>query len=52
MEAERDDKRLAVFQRRKEIRHEVDNMLDEIADSLDNEAELEHLFSIRWTIEV
>ena len=50
MEAERDDKRLAVFQRRKEIRHEVDSMLDEVADSLDNEAELEHLFSIRWTI--
>lgn len=51
IEAERDDKRLAIFQRRKEIRQEVDNMLDEIADSLDNEAELMHLFTIRWAID-
>ena len=52
MEEERDNKRLAIFQRRKEIRQEVDDMLDEIADSLDNEAELTHLFTIRWSIEV
>ena len=51
MEADRDDKRLAIFQRRKEIRQEVDDMLDEIADSLDNEAELTHLFTIRWAID-
>lgn len=51
MEAKRDDKRLAIFQRRKEIRQEVDDVLDGIADSLDNEAELTHLFTIRLAIE-
>ena len=51
MEAERDDKRLTIYQRRKEIRQEVDDMLDEIADSLDNEVELTHLFTIRWAID-
>lgn len=51
MEASRDEKRLAIFQRRKEIRQEVEDMLDEIADSLDNEAEVEHLFTIRWAID-
>ena len=48
---ERDEKRLMIFQRRKEIRQKVDDMLDEIADSLNNEDKLEHLFTIRWAIE-
>ena len=40
-----------IFQRRKEIRQEVDDMLDEIAESLDSDANLEHLFTIRWGIQ-
>ena len=51
LEGERDDKRLMIFQRRKEIRQEVDDMLDEIAESLDSDASLEHLFTIRWGIQ-
>ena len=51
LEGEQDDKRLMIFQRRKEIRQEVDDMLDEIAESLDSEASLEHLFTIRWGIQ-
>ena len=51
MEVSRDDKRLAIFEQLKEICKEVDDMLDDIADSLDNEIKLEHLFTIRWEVE-
>lgn len=50
LEQKRDDQRLAIFQRRKDIRDDIDRMLDEIAASLDSEPEIEPIFSIRWHV--
>ena len=50
MEATRDDKRLAIFERRKAIRAEVDGMLDEVAASLESKPQVNELFTIRWEI--
>lgn len=50
VESKRDDMKLQIFERRKNIRDEVNQMLDDIAQSMDTAPMLEPLFSIRWEV--
>ena len=50
LEGKRDDMKLKTFERRKNIRDEVNQMLDDIAQSMDTAPVLEPLFSIRWEV--
>ena len=50
IESKRDDMKLKTFERRKNIRDEVNQMLDDIANSMDTAPVLEPLFSIRWEV--
>ncbi len=52
IENKRDDMKLKTFKRRKNIRDEVNQMLDDIAQSMDTAPVLEPLFSIRWEVVV
>jgi ERCC4-related helicase len=49
-ESDRDDLKLNLFQRRKEIRQQVEEMLDEVAANLNRKPELETLMTIRWSV--
>lgn len=49
-EQERDDLVLEQHARRKEIRQKTEDMLDEIAESLNQKPQIETLFTIRWSI--
>ena len=49
-EARRDDMMLAKFERKKAIRKEVEEMLDQIAASLKVVPKLDHLFTVRWEL--
>jgi hypothetical protein len=49
-EARRDDMMLAKFERKKAIRKEVEEMLDQIAASLKVSPKLDHLFTVRWEL--
>jgi hypothetical protein len=50
LEARRDDMMLAKFERKKAIRREVEDMLDQIAASLKVLPKLDHLFTVRWEL--
>lgn len=50
LENKRDDMKLKTFERRKSIRDEVNQMLDDIAQSMEAAPVLEPLFSIRWEV--
>lgn len=50
IENKRDEMKLKTFERRKNIRDEVNQMLDDIAQSMDTAPVLEPLFSIRWEV--
>jgi len=50
-EAERDDLVLSKHERRREIRRQVEDMLDQIADGLNRKPERAHVFTIRWRVE-
>jgi ERCC4-related helicase len=50
LENKRDDMKLKTFERRKKIRDEVNQMLDDIAQSMDTAPILEPMFSIRWEV--
>ncbi len=50
LEDKRDEMKLETFQRRKKIRDEVNDMLDDIAQSLETEPVLEPLFTLRWEV--
>ncbi len=50
LESKRDDMKLKTFERRKKIRDEVNQMLDDIAQSMDAAPVLEPMFSIRWGV--
>lgn len=50
LESKRDDMKLKTFERRKKIRDEVNQMLDDIALSMDTVPVLEPMFSIRWEV--
>lgn len=50
LEGKRDEMKLETFSRRKKIREEVNDMLDEIAQSLESEPVLQPLFTIEWKV--
>lgn len=51
VEDEIDDLKFSKHERRKAIRKKITEMLDEFSESLNRKPELEHLFSIRWSVE-
>lgn len=51
LEGEIDDLKFSKHERRKQIRKQVNDMLDEFAAALDRKPELKPLFSIRWSVE-
>jgi ERCC4-related helicase len=50
LEETRDEMKLKTFERRKSIRDEVNQMLDDIAQSMETAPVLEPLFSLRWEV--
>ncbi len=50
LEEKRDEMKLKTFERRKSIRDEVNQMLDDIAQSMETAPILEPLFSLRWEV--
>lgn len=50
VEGEIDDLKFSKHERRKQIRKQVNDMLDEFAAALDRKPELKPLFSIRWSV--
>jgi predicted RNase H-like nuclease (RuvC/YqgF family) len=52
MENDVDDIKLSKFQRRKEARRKVEDMLDEFADQLNQKPTIKPLFTLRWIVEV
>jgi hypothetical protein len=50
LEGEVDDLKLSKFERRKAIRKQVSDKLDEFADMLNQQPSLEMLFTIRWKV--
>ncbi len=50
LEDKRDEMKLGTFERRKKIRGEVNDMLDDIAKSLESEPVHTPLFTIRWEV--
>ncbi|MCA3160345.1 MAG: DEAD/DEAH box helicase family protein [Burkholderiales bacterium] len=50
LEAQRDDQMMAKFERKKAIRKDVEDLLDEIQASLKLTPETTHLFTIRWEL--
>lgn len=51
IEGDIDDLKFSKHERRKAVRKKINDMLDEFADSLLRKPELQHLFSIRWSVE-
>ena len=49
-EGERDDLVLSKYERRRDIRQQVEDMLDQIAESLNRRPDIQHLFTIRWSV--
>ncbi|MDQ2091154.1 SNF2-related protein [Marimonas arenosa] len=50
LEGDVDDLKLSKFERRKKIRREVSDKLDEFADLLNQQPTLDRLFTVRWRI--
>ncbi len=50
LEDQRDEQRLNMFQKRREIRKEVDDMLDQIAASLEAEPQIIPILSVEWAV--
>lgn len=50
MEGEVDDLKLSKFERRKQVRKQVSDKLDEFAEQLNQQPRLETLFTIRWSV--
>lgn len=50
-EGERDDLVLSQHERRRDIRRQVEDMLDDVAAGLHRKPELLHLFTVRWSVE-
>jgi hypothetical protein len=51
LEGDMDDLKLSKHEKRREVRRQVEDMLDEVAASLDRRPVLEPLFTIKWSIE-
>lgn len=49
-EGERDDLVLSKHERRRDIRKQVEDMLDEVADSLNRKPDIQPIFTIRWSV--
>ena len=49
-EGERDDLVLSKHERRRDIRKQVEDMLDEVADSLNRKPDVQPIFTIRWSV--
>lgn len=52
MEGEVDDLKMTTFQKRKEVRLDIDARLDEIARALQTKPTVTQIFNIRWTVSV
>lgn len=50
LEDKRDEMKLRTFERRKSIRDEVNQMLDDIAASMDTEPTITPMFTVRWGV--
>ena len=50
LEGEVDDLKLSKFERRKAIRKQVSDKLDEFADLLNQQPKFEMLFTLRWKV--
>lgn len=50
MENDLDDLKLSKFERRKKVRNEVSDKLDEFADLLNKQPQIVNLFTLRWRI--
>ena len=51
MEADVDELKLSKFERRKKVRREVSDKLDEFADSLNMQPSMMPLMTVRWTVD-
>lgn len=49
-EGERDDLVLSKHERRRDIRKQVEDMLDEVAESLNRKPDIQPIFTIRWSV--
>lgn len=49
-EGDRDDLVLSKHQRRRDIRRQVEDMLDEVAESLNRKPNIQSIFTIRWSV--
>jgi superfamily II DNA or RNA helicase len=49
-EGERDDLVLSKHERRRDIRRRVEDMLDEVAESLNRKPDIQPIFTIRWSV--
>ncbi|MCA0434743.1 MAG: DEAD/DEAH box helicase family protein [Proteobacteria bacterium] len=49
-EGQRDELRMAMFTRRKDIRKEVDDLLDDMEESLKVQPSVESIFTVRWEL--
>ncbi len=50
-EGDMDDLKLSKFERRRAIRKEVSEKMDRIAESLSSKPTIQHLFTLRWSVE-
>ena len=50
MDGEVDDLKLSKFERRKQVRKQVSDKLDEFAEQLNQQPRLETLFTIGWSV--
>ena len=50
LEGDRDDLAHNKYERRRDIRSQVDGMLDQIAESLNRNPDIQELFTIRWSV--
>ncbi len=51
LEGEMDDLKLSKHERRRDVRKQVSDILDEVAESLNRQPEMEPLFTVRWSVE-
>ncbi|MBZ9952876.1 SNF2-related protein [Mesorhizobium sp. BR1-1-15] len=51
LEGEMDDLKLSKHERRRDVRKQVEDMLDDVAESLSRQPVIQPLFMVRWSIE-
>ena len=50
LEGDRDDLALNKYERRRDIRRQVDSMLDQLAEGLNQKPDIREIFTIRWLV--